>query len=183
MMRILLLYASSYGQTQKIAERLAARWRARGYEVEVRPAGGSPPAPTGFAALILGSRLAVWYAGSIRRYVKRHRAGLEGIVSGFFSVSASAASPDPRGPAGVDARIQQFLAGMRWSPLHVASFAGALPYTRYDPVTRFVMKRICASVGLTTDTSRDHELTDWAKVDEFAERVADSLRAPGTRTA
>jgi menaquinone-dependent protoporphyrinogen oxidase len=39
------------------------------------------------------------------------------------------------------------------------------------------MKRIARAEGGPTDTSRDHELTNWEDVDEFAERFA-RLAAP-----
>ena len=46
---------------------------------------------------------------------------------------------------------------------------GALLYTRYNPVNRWMMKRI--------DTSQDYEYTDWNEVrafaDEFGARVRD----------
>jgi len=37
---------------------------------------------------------------------------------------------------------------------------------------RFVMKQIARKTGSPTDTSRDHELTDWAAVDRFAGELA-----------
>ena len=46
--------------------------------------------------------------------------------------------------------------------------AGALPYTRYNFLVRFVMRRISKAEGGDTDTSRDYEYTDWAAVDRFA---------------
>lgn len=176
MARILVLFASSYGQTEKVAERLATELRGRGHDVVVRSIKeGTPPPPAGFDAIVLGSRLAIKYSGAVLRYVQTHRAALARMPSAFFSVSMSAASPDPRGPAGAEDRIHEFLAEAGWTPTYVASFAGALPYTRYDPITRFVMKRISARTGATTDTSRDHEYTDWRQVGDFAARVATSF--------
>jgi menaquinone-dependent protoporphyrinogen oxidase len=176
MARILLLFASSYGQTEKVADRLAGHLRERGHEVVVRSIkDGSPPSPDGFDAVVIGSRLAVKYSAAVLRYVQKQRAALERVPSAFFSVSMSAASPDPRGPAGAEDRIHEFLAQGGWTPTRVASFAGALPYTRYDPVTRFVMKRISARTGATTDTSRDHEYTNWRQVGDFAASIADLL--------
>ena len=56
--------------------------------------------------------------------------------------------------------------------------AGALPYTRYGVVTRFVMKLIARAGGMSTDTSRDHDFTNWALLDRFVGRVASRVRAP-----
>ena len=54
---------------------------------------------------------------------------------------------------------------------------GALLYTRYNPVKRWMMKRIVRKAGGDTDTTRDYEYTDWNEVrafaDEFNARVRD----------
>ena len=176
MAKILLLFASSYGQTAKIAARLASRWRFQGHEVECAPLSASgAPSPAGFDAVVLGSRLAIRYAHSLEHYVRRHRSALAAKRSAFFSVSMSAASPDQAVAAQLQAKIGALFYETRWSPDHVASFAGALPYSKYDPLTRTVMKLISSHAGHPTDTSRDYEFTDWAKVDQFADKVASAL--------
>jgi menaquinone-dependent protoporphyrinogen oxidase len=176
MAKILLFYATSYGQTAKIADRLAQRWRAAGHEVASAALGtGNEPSPAGFDAVILGSRLAIRYARSLEHYVKRSRPALAQTRSGFFSVSMSAASTDPKVAAELRAKMGALFHDTGWSPDHVASFAGALPYSKYDPLTRAVMKFISAHAGHPTDTTRDYEFTDWAKVDAFADSVSAAL--------
>jgi menaquinone-dependent protoporphyrinogen oxidase len=46
--------------------------------------------------------------------------------------------------------------------------AGALPYTRYNIVKRWIMRRIVAKAHGDTDTTRDYEYTDWQAVGQFA---------------
>lgn len=185
MKRILVLFASSHGQTAKIARALEARLRAAGNEVTVRDLSvGEPPAPDAYDAVVVGSRLELGGFGrKVARYARRHGAALAARWSGFYSVSLSAASPDARGKTAVEDIIDKFEASTEWYPTRVASFAGALPYTQYGPITRFVMKRISAANGGATDTSRDHEYTDWGAVDAFADTlVADLGRWPATAT-
>ena len=45
--------------------------------------------------------------------------------------------------------------------------AGALAYSHYNLLVRFIMKRIARSAGADTDTSHDYEYTDWADLDRF----------------
>jgi len=52
-----------------------------------------------------------------------------------------------------------------------------LRYSRYDPITRWIMKKIAAKEGGPTDTSRDYELTDWEAVDHFAEKLTAGFHA------
>ena len=58
--------------------------------------------------------------------------------------------------------------------------AGALRYTHYNWLKRWMMKRIVTKAGGNTDTSRDYEYTDWAAVRAFADefRRAAELSAP-----
>jgi menaquinone-dependent protoporphyrinogen oxidase len=53
--------------------------------------------------------------------------------------------------------------------------AGAINYTRYNFLLRWYMKRASAKNGGATDTSRDHEYTDWDQVDRFAAAIAAAI--------
>lgn len=46
---------------------------------------------------------------------------------------------------------------------------------------RFVMKRIAKRAAMSTDTSHDHDFTDWKALDRFVEEVlADSATHAAT---
>ena len=57
-----------------------------------------------------------------------------------------------------------------------ASFAGTIAFTKYSFALRGIMKRISRREGHSTDTSRDHEYTDWTQVTRFAEQFAEAVR-------
>ena len=42
---------------------------------------------------------------------------------------------------------------------------------------RFIMKRISRAGGHTTDTTRNHEMTDWRAVSRFAEELSSLIRS------
>ena len=50
-----------------------------------------------------------------------------------------------------------------------------MKYREYNFLIRYIMKRIMHGQGLSTDTSRDHEYTDWQAVSKFAREYAASL--------
>ena len=113
-------------------------------------------------------------------FVKRHKAGLEHLPTVFVSVSLSeagaedpAAPPERRGQAAADVQkmIDAFLAETGWHPNKIQAVAGAPLYTKYNRLLRFVMKRIAARAGGTTDTSQDHEYTDWAALDRLIDEL------------
>lgn len=53
--------------------------------------------------------------------------------------------------------------------------AGALLYTRYGWLKRWIMRRIVRKAGGDVDTTRDYEYTDWIALRELARRFAARL--------
>lgn len=186
----LVLYATRDGHTRRIAEHVAARLLARGLAVEVCDVGhfeGSVDLELYSAAIVAASVHAGSHEREMVRFVEAHRADLEHMPSAFLSVSLSeagaedpAATPARRAKASEDVRgvVEAFLGDTGWSPARVQPVAGALLYTRYNWLVRFVMKRIARSAGASTDTSRDHVFTDWAALDRFVDDFVENVAAP-----
>ena len=171
-MNVLLLYASHFGQTRKIAMKIAERLRELGARVETYNADvAHPPSPGIYDAVVLGSRVERGvHAMAIREYIDKYRSTLQRMPTAFFSVSMAAASPgatfDP------DGYMTSMFDKLAWKPTRAAAFAGGLPSRHYNWFLRFIMKQISTSAGHTTDTSRDHEFTNWNAVREFADDIA-----------
>lgn len=171
--RTLIVYGTRHGQTARIAQYMGELLRAYGDQVTLADGDALPEglAVADFDAVIVGaSVIGGEHRRPIRHFARVHRAELNEIPSAFFSVSASAATEDGR----ADARryIDDFVQDTGWTPALAEPVAGAIAYTRYDPFTRWMMRRICADHGGPTDTLRDHELTDWTQVQRFVERFA-----------
>jgi menaquinone-dependent protoporphyrinogen oxidase len=176
MARILLLFASSYGHTRDIAWAIERELRRRGHGVDLVDSRLAAPNPGEYDMVVIGSRIEFGrHARAIRRYVERHAGELARVPAAFFSVSMSAAGRHPTTYA------EQFMDQTGWHPARWASFAGGLAYRQYNPLLRFVMKRIARKAGQTTDTSRDHDFTDWGAVRRFGLAIADDA-AELTRT-
>jgi menaquinone-dependent protoporphyrinogen oxidase len=90
------------------------------------------------------------------------------MPSAFFSVSGSAGSREARGKIDAQRCIDDFLRETGWRPILTESIAGAMAFTKYNPIVRWVLKQISKRNGGPTDTSHDHELTDWTEVEQFA---------------
>ena len=176
MAKIGILFATRHGSTARIAQRMAQALVHDGHRVDVItcPPRGKPAFdPRWYDAVLIGSSMHMLrHHGEIVRFIHRHRASLASMPAGFFSVSLSAGSDDPAKRAEVRSLVDRFLGRVGWRPAHVALVAGTLAYTRYDPLTRFVMKQIARVNGAALDTSRDHEYTDWSAVEAFARAVA-----------
>ena len=183
--RVLVAYGTRYGQTAKIATRIAGLLKHAGCEVTLGEASdlGGWPRLDGFDGAIVGaSVIAGRHQRAVRRFVVRHREALDGMPSAFFSVSGSAGNADPSVQRVGHEQAERFLIETHWHPWATATFGGALSYTRYSPLVRWMVRRMAARDGGPVDTTRDHELTDWDAVSRFASTFAASI-LPATPAA
>jgi len=177
--RVIIFYGTWHGQTRRIALRLADRLREAGLDASAASVERVDLDfhPGGYALIVLGGAVRSWrYRPELGAFARRWRDELRRVPTAFYSVSASAGSDDPRAQLRNRTWIERFCAETGLIPARTAIFAGALPYTRYPPLLRLVMKLIVALGGGPTDTSRDHELTDWDQVDVFAEELVELVR-------
>ena len=184
--RILIVYGSTYGQTAKIARYIQDVLVSEGHEVVLEAADRWPAESSiqGFEAVIVGASIIIGkHQKAVSRFVAANRAALNRIPSAFFSVSGSAGGTDTKSIAEVDRIINDFLAGAQWHPRTVEKVAGAIVYTKYSWPMRQVMRWIVKGGGGPTDTTRDHELTDWAQVRRFAHRVLELVVSPAVEPA
>ena len=178
MARVLIVYSTKEGHTREIAERIARTIHDEGNEIQLSDANAARKQSLAtFDGILVGGSVHLGaYQASLRDFVKRNREALERIPSSFFSVSMSAGDSSKESIAEVQTTLDKFFHDTGWHPRHVENFAGALLYTRYNFLVRFVLKRIVKSKGRPeVDTSRDYDLTDWAAVERFAHEFAGSI--------
>jgi menaquinone-dependent protoporphyrinogen oxidase len=190
MKRVGVLYATREGHTRKIAERVAAELRVRGLDADVLDVRDLEAATDlgGYAAVVLAASVhRGQHEKEMIRFVKRHRVELERIPAAFLSASLSEVGveqldrpPEERAEFAADVLkvLDQFFTETGWHPARVKAVAGELAYTRYNFLVRFIMKRIARKAGAATDTSRDHDYTDWAALDRFADELAQEISEP-----
>jgi menaquinone-dependent protoporphyrinogen oxidase len=164
-----IIYESQYGQTQKIAEHMAELVRDRGHDAEARAVAdfdvrslGSADAFVVLAPIYLGK-----HPRATRDFVAAHGDRLNAKPSLFVSVSGGAGSSREKDREEARQHAVEFLATTTFRPNLVRTIGGAIAYPRYDFFTRLLMKMISKREGRSTDTSRIHELTDWAAVERM----------------
>jgi menaquinone-dependent protoporphyrinogen oxidase len=180
MPRILVVYGTAYGQTERIAQEIARVLRSSDCEVSTikgdhLPANPALGAYDGF--VVASSVLYGRYQRYIQAFVRNHVASLNAAPSAFVSVCGAMAGSNPEAARMAQGYMKKFLDATGWRPLITRSFAGGLPYTRYSPWVRWMMKLISRRTGRPTDTSRDYDFTDWSGVARFAQEFADLLAA------
>jgi menaquinone-dependent protoporphyrinogen oxidase len=174
-MKIWIVFGSKFGQTEAVAHRVAKGLRAHGHLVTVsrRDHIASSLSVDDFdVVLVAGSVILGRYQRYIRDFVRRNLRALRARPTGFISVNGTSPETVPEWRTAAKGYVERFLKQTPWRPRWIAMFSGGLPYTRYGFVVRWVMKRISQKTGGPTDTSKDHDFTDWEAVDRFAEDVA-----------
>lgn len=174
-MKLLILYATTEGQTRKIAQFVGDKLTKRGHTVSVADAASpsAPPDPKAFdAAILAGSLHAGAYQAALVHYIQEHKAELQRMPTAFISVSLSAASDDTKDNDGLSQCWERFTTQTGWMPLELHQAAGAFRFTKYDFFKRWTMRLIAYQKGVTAAPDSDLELTDWSALETFADDFA-----------
>ena len=177
-MRILILHGSFDGQTRLIAERIAQVIERGRHQVRILPVQeGLVGRDIAWAhAVVIGGAIRYGrHQAALEKAVRENRALLDQIPNAFYSVCMSAGGTNAK-PATAWGYIDEFITRTGWRAERLASFAGALRWSKYNPLIRFMMRIIVGMAGGDTDTSRDHEYTDWEAVERFATEFELPLR-------
>jgi len=176
--RVLVLYGTSEGHTHDVAARIAEVLRAEGHSVDVVRAGAEQSGPlSDYDGVLVGGSIHMGsYQKAVTEFASRNRTVLESVPSGLFTVCLTAASSTPGDSEKLHEFVDGFVGATGWQPPIAGVFAGALQYTKYGFVKRKVMKRIARDGGMSEDTSRDWDYTDWQAVEAFASDYARLLR-------
>lgn len=180
MARILVAFASTHGHTAAIAARVAAVLGTHDHEVIVDGhVGRTDPLPHEFDLVVVGASI---HRGAHQREIvdwsRRHAVALNVRPSALFSVCLAAAEHDDAARATARDYLDDFEDRTGWLPRLRTTFAGAIQYREYGLATRVAMRALMHQGGHPTDTTRDHDFTDWRAVDRFACDCAQLVAVP-----
>lgn len=186
MTSIALLYATTEGQTAKIAQHIASRGAEVGVNVHVRNLADLEP---GFdlaaydGAMLAGSIHEGHYQRALVHFVEQHAKALPQKPSALLTVCLAIHSPNADERTEAEHFPDQLTKRTGWKPAHSVVVAGALKYTQYSWLKRALMKQIAKKEGGATDTTQDHEYTDWNQVERFADTFFAAARQGSARAA
>jgi menaquinone-dependent protoporphyrinogen oxidase len=162
-MAVLVGYASKYGSTQGIAERIAEKLRQLGKQAEARSM-DDVAVPGSYEAFVLGSAIyaRLWLQEGTR-WVRRNRAVLAQHSVWLWS----------SGPLGTDIKdFEHFtpkeMAGFRKAirPREERIFSGALDYHKLSFPERMILKAVRSPEG---------DFRDWPAIEAWAASIARDL--------
>ncbi|HYL57147.1 MAG TPA: flavodoxin domain-containing protein [Gemmatimonadales bacterium] len=175
MSRVLILYGTTDGHTRKIATALGGVLSWEGSRVEVVDAQdvSAEVRPDDYDGVIVAASIHMGgYQRAVTRWVRRHADALNHRPSAFISVCLGVLEPREEAQREVRDIMQRFLDRCDWQPAVTKTVAGALRYTKYGWLKKWIMRRIVAKAGGDIDTTRDYEYTDWDDVRAFARAFA-----------
>jgi len=169
--RVLVAYATKYGATKEIAEKIGDVLRSQGVQAEVQPADRATD-PGSYNAVILGSAI---YAGQWRKeavtFLEANEETLARMPVWFFS-SGPTGEGDPvelvkgwRFPEG-----QRPIAD-RIGPRDMAVFHGMIDGGKMNFAEKLIIKALKAPFG---------DFRDWEAITAWATNVANALQKDGS---
>ncbi|EPX81437.1 flavodoxin domain-containing protein [Salipiger mucosus] len=180
-MRILVAYATTEGQTRKIARFAADRLVAAGHTVELlnaEDAGGVEIAR--FDAAVLAGSV---HAGSVQEaLIDLANAGGRALAERptlYLQVSLCAAGKDDDEWEDLHRIADRTVEEFGWTPSRIAHVAGAFRFSEYDFFKTIAMRWIASQHGERVRRGEDREYTDW---DELGRVLDDWLADAGAGT-
>ena len=176
-MRVLIVYASLYGATQGIAERIAATLRRQGVEATAEAAGQAGD-PAGYDAAVIGS--AAYYFHWMKpatKFVRRNSKALANLPVWLFSSG-------PLGNKAQDAQGRDFCEILE--PKEIAEFKGTVKprehrvfFGAMDGSKLGFWHRLIYKLPANRDGALfpNGDFRNWDEIDVWAGSIAQALKA------
>jgi menaquinone-dependent protoporphyrinogen oxidase len=175
-MRVLVAYASRYGATQGIAERIAATLCRQGVEATVESARQAGD-PTGYDAAVIGSSIYMFHwMKKATKFVRRNSKALANRPVWLFSSG-------PLGTKAQDAQGRDFCEILE--PKEIAEFKGTINprehrvfFGALDGSKLGFWHRLIYKLPANRDKSflPDGDFRNWAAIDAWAGSIAEALK-------
>jgi len=176
-MKILIVYGTTEGQTRKIARYMEEVLQTVNHHVVIANANDEPPSPENFDVVFIGASVHIQaYQSAVKHYVTENLNALNHMPAAFFSVSMAVASDIEEEHEDARSIAINFLDDTGWFAQETKHIAGALKYSKYNYFKRLAMRMIAKKQGSATDTSEDHEYTDWNDVKTFALNFVNQIK-------
>jgi menaquinone-dependent protoporphyrinogen oxidase len=169
-MKVLIAYATTEGQTRKIAEKIAIQVRELGHVAELVDVDSNRHNINvdDFNAVIVAASVHQHdHQDAIEVFVAACRPDLNARPTMFLSVSLSAAFDERRREA--QECIARFLEQTGWTPSVSLPVAGALRNEGYDYFQQQILEHVVLKNQMVDHPERDHEFTDWKALADAVE--------------
>ena len=173
---ILVAYATRYGSTQEVAQRVAATLRESGLEVALEPM-RQVRTLEGYSAVVLGAPLYIGrWLKDMKRFLSRHREALAQRPVAIFTLG-----PTRKGEQewqDVREQLDQEMAKCPWlAPVAAELFGG-----KYDPAKlRFPISLLATMPASPLHGMPASDLRDWTAIRAWASSLPPKLQLGSSR--
>lgn len=172
MARILIIYSTTDGQTEKISLRLQNVLELSGHQAvlfSITDLSGLDLRL--FDKIVIGASIRYGrHSPLVIEFIERNRGILDSKPNAFFSVNVVARKPEKSRPEA-NPYLQKFLRRIAWRPRELAVFAGRIDYPGYRFLDRLMIRLIMWMTRGPTDPKAVVEFTDWHQVEEFGRLI------------
>ena len=181
---VLITYASTHGHTAKICTALETEMVSEGLTVDLKNVRTDPARNPGeYGGIVVAASIHKdEHQKEMVEWVDAHMVELVSRPNAFISVSLTAAEDSEEAREATRVCVEHFVRETGWRPKRTETVAGALQYREYDPFTRIMMRLLMKRGGHPTDTSHDHDFTDWDAVKRLGRELAAGFDAPVVAT-
>ena len=167
MLKSLIIYSSTEGQTKLISERIGSSMRINNNKIISIEEADSIDL-SNYDQIIIGASIRYGkHSNKVLKLIKKNKKILDVKKTAFFSVNVTARKYEKSTPE-TNPYVLKFLKKTNWKPSKTAVFAGKIDYPRYSFFDKHIIRLIMFITKGPTDLSKTYEFTDWKKVDEFS---------------
>ena len=174
MANIIIIYATTDGQTRKICQRLQEVIEQQTHHVTLVPIQDAPRIDVAaFDKIVIGASIRYGkHSPLIADFIKKNKSLLDSRPSAFFSVNVVARKPEKSKPEQ-NPYLRKFLGQITWKPGKLAVFAGKIDYPSYRFFDRLMIRLIMWMTKGPTDPKAVVEFTDWGQVEAFGRVISE----------
>jgi menaquinone-dependent protoporphyrinogen oxidase len=123
-MKVLVAYATRYGSTAEVADKIGEVMRSKGAEVDVRDIKEKPD-PAGYDAAVVGGAVYIMMLnGKTKGFVAKHKKTLRNIPVAYFVVCGTLKDDTPENRVKIGNKLNPMK--KKVAPVDVGLFGGAL---------------------------------------------------------
>lgn len=174
MNKILIVYGSKHGQTEKISNFIKEKLASKDFNVEiVNIKNHNFVISENYQAIIIASSINVGgHLKDISKFIAKNLKKINSTKSYFLSVGIGICSKKLNEQEKTKKMAIDFCSNLKWDVTEIKSVAGALAYTKYNFLLKLLCKTIASILGLPNkDLSKDYEFTDWKDLESFINKI------------
>ena len=170
MLKTLIIYSTTDGQTIKICDKLAEHNFNNNVKLcSLKDAIGEDL--DNYNKIIIGASIRYGrHNPGVLEFVKSNINILNKIKTAFFSVNVVARKKEKNTPL-TNPYVIKFIKQTNWKPTNIGVFAGKVDYPSYKFFDKYIIRFIMWLTKGPTDVSKSYEFTNWNEVEKFAKII------------